>query len=218
MPVLLVSLLCFTPTADQERTLTELIPRISKAVVFIDGGSGVVISPDGLVLTCNHVVGGRSARWIVYLSGGKEYPARVVGRQFESDLAVLKLENAHELPFLPLAAPGSVSVGETVLALGNPFLLGSDSPRFLPLPPQFLPSVSCGIVSGTHRFGRLFGDAIEVDTPLNPGNSGGPLVNLKGEIVGIGGRIASRFGLKANTGAGYGSSCDLIARFLPSTL
>lgn len=217
MLVLSLILTGFAASPERERRLVDLMPRVSRAVVFVDGGSGVLISPDGLVLTCNHVVLGHN-EWPVYLAGGREFTGRVLGRQPDSDLAVLRLDAARNLPWLPIAPAGSVRVGETVVAMGNPFLLGTDNARFLPVPPEFEPSVSCGVISGVHRFGRLYADAFECDTPLNPGNSGGPLVNLRGEIVGIGGRIASRFGLKANTGVGYGTSCDLIRRILPTII
>ncbi len=204
-------------STDMEAELMKIIPQAKKAVVFIGGGSGVVISPDGLVLTCSHVVGNLK-RWEVYLAGGKTFQGKVLGRHLEADLAVIRLDNAGSLPFLPIAVPGNVRVGETVLALGNPFLIGSQNPYFLPLPPEFNPSVSCGIISMVHRFNRLFSDFIECDVPINPGNSGGPIINTRGEIVGIASRIASRFGIRTSTGVGYAPACGLIRKVLPALI
>jgi len=215
----IIAVLCLFPLGiEEQKQVVALYPKVKNAVAFIDGGSGVVISPDGLLLTCNHVVAARLPTWRLYLSGGKRYEAEVLGRQVENDIALLKIRGEGPFPYLPIAARGTVHVGDIVLALGNPFLLGSDTPRFLPVPPEFEPSMTCGIVSGLGRSGRLTGDIIECDAALNPGNSGGPIVNLQGEIVALAGRIANRFGVRANSGAGYGPSCEVIHRFLPALL
>lgn len=201
-------------TPDVEQELMTVIPAARQAIVFIGGGSGVVISPDGLVLTCNHVVGSLP-KWIVHLTGGQEYTATVLGRHPEADLAVMKIADAEGLPFLPIAVPETVHLGDTVLALGNPFMVGTGHGAFLPMPPEFMPSVSCGVITSLHRFNRLFSDYLECDASMNPGNSGGPLINTAGEIVGISSRISSRFSLRANTGVGFAPSCGLIRKLLP---
>ena len=214
MMTLVLALSLAAGPAAAEDLLVERIAGASRAFVFIEGGSGVLISPDGLVLTCEHVIN-RAPSWEVFLTDGRRFRGTVLGRHFQADLAVLRLENARGLPYLPVAEPAACRVGEPLIAIGNPFLLGTVNPRFLPGPVPFTPSVSRGIVSGMHRFGPMFADAIECDTALNPGNSGGPLINVRGEIMGIGSRIASRFGLGANTGVGYGASAGLIRRLLP---
>lgn len=216
MAAVLVCILCASaPAPELESRLSEAIAAAVKAYVFIDGGSGVVVSPDGLVLTCDHVVKSRET-WEVFATDGTRRVGRVLGRHVAGDLALLRLEDARGLPYLPVAEPAACRVGETVFAIGNPFLLGMQNPRLLPAAPSFAPSVSCGIISGVGRFSPVHLDAIEVDAALNPGNSGGPIVNLRGEIVGISSRIASRFGLSANTGAGYGAGAELIRRLLPA--
>lgn len=142
-------------------------------------GSGVVISADGHVLTCGHVV--RNARQIeVVMHDGAIHPATVVGVDEASDLAVLKIK-ADKRRFTPIE-PGdsdAIRVGEFVVAIGSPFSLAS--------------SVSLGIVSQKGRsLGLLpYEDFIQTDAPINPGNSGGPLVDLRGRMVGINGAIAT---------------------------
>ncbi len=215
LAVLLCALCASAPAPELEARLGAAIPAAMKAFVFIDGGSGVIVSPDGLVLTCDHVVKLRD-EWEVFTTDGARRTGRVLGRHVAGDLAVLGLEDARGLPYLPVAEPDACRVGETVFAIGNPFLLGMQNPRLLPAAPSFVPSVSCGMISGVRRFGPVHLDAIEVDAPLNPGNSGGPIVNLRGEIVGIGSRIASRFGLSASTGVGYGAGAALIRKLLPA--
>ncbi len=137
-------------------------------------GSGVILHPDGYVVTNYHVVR-RGARIRVHLRDGRELLAKVVGTDPDSDLAVLKVPAGKGLPFLALAKDGDVMLGETVLAIGNPFGLSH--------------TVSTGIVSAVGRNieadGRTFFDFIQTDASINPGNSGGPLINLDGEVVGI---------------------------------
>ncbi len=215
LATLLLTLCASVADPELEARLYAVIPAASKAYVFIDGGSGVIVSPDGLVLTCDHVVN-RSPEWEVVTTRGERFNGRVLGRHQAADLAVLQLEGAHGLPYLPIAEPDACRVGEAVLAIGNPFLIGLQNPRFLPVPASFVPSVSCGMISGVHRFGPAHLDALEIDAPLNPGNSGGPIINLRGEVVGIGSRIATRFGLSASTGAGYGAGAGLIRKILPA--
>jgi serine protease Do len=150
-------------------------------------GSGVIISSDGLILTNNHViqVNNRvSEQLIVKLSGGRELPATVVGRDPSTDLAVIRID-ASDLPAVTLADSDALEVGDWVVAIGSPFGLSN--------------SVTAGIVSAKGRplngmgEGRIE-DFIQTDAAINPGNSGGPLLNLNGEIVGINTAIASRTG------------------------
>ena len=143
-------------------------------------GSGFVISPDGFILTNNHVIA--AAREIlVKMSDRRQFPARVVGRDPHSDLALLKV-NADSLPTL---TPGDVSrlkVGEWVVAIGSPF--------------GFEHSVTKGIVSAKQRSlsSEQYVPFIQTDVPINPGNSGGPLFNLRGEVVGINSQIFTKSG------------------------
>ena len=135
-------------------------------------GSGIILSPDGYVLTNQHVIE-QAGEIEVQLMDDRKFPAKVVGRDARTDLALLKVE-ASGLPVLPLGDSDKLEVGELVLAIGNPFGLEY--------------SVSLGIVS---RKGRALGGAgafdeyIQTDASVNPGNSGGPLLNMRGEVIGI---------------------------------
>ncbi|MGQ0537042.1 MAG: trypsin-like peptidase domain-containing protein [Methanobacteriota archaeon] len=138
------------------------------------GGSGVVVSSDGIVLT-NHHVAEDADEIEVTLPTGARYDAEVIGRDPPTDLAVVRIP-ASGLATLDLNDGRDLSVGELVLAVGSPFGLAG--------------SVSMGIVSGLGRTmrsgsGHLIENVIQTDAPINPGNSGGPLVNMRGEIVGI---------------------------------
>ena len=143
-------------------------------------GSGFIVSPDGTILTNAHVVDG-ATRVTVKLTDHREFEARVVGADSKSDVAVLKID-AHGLPAVRLGDPSALQVGEWVVAIGSPF--------------GFENSVTAGIVSAKGR--NLPDDAyvpfIQTDVAVNPGNSGGPLFNLRGEVVGINSQIYSRSG------------------------
>jgi serine protease Do len=152
-------------------------------------GSGVIISPDGYIVTNNHVVDDASDIK-VSLSDKREFTARVVGTDSKTDLAVLKIEQTG-LPALTLAADSSrVQVGDIVLAIGNPFGVGQ--------------TVTMGIVSAAGRRGlgiEDYEDFIQTDAAINPGNSGGALVNAEGRLIGISAAILSRSG--GNQGIGF---------------
>ena len=135
-------------------------------------GSGFIISPDGFIVTNNHVVGGATAIKVV-LADKKEYEAELIGTDERTDLALLKIEADDALPIAELGDSDVLRVGDWVLAIGNPFGFGH--------------TVTSGIVSAK---GRVIGagpydDFIQTDASINPGNSGGPLFNLDGEVVGI---------------------------------
>jgi Do/DeqQ family serine protease len=146
-------------------------------------GSGVVVSTDGYVLTNNHVVGDVGAQVSVVLGDKREVPAKIVGVDEWTDMAVLKIE-ARNLPVLPWGDSSKLKVAEWVLAVGNPFQLNQ--------------TVTLGIVSATGRSleGRLatYEDFIQTDAAINPGNSGGALINARGELVGINTAIYSESG------------------------
>jgi Do/DeqQ family serine protease len=149
-------------------------PRFREGYAVTSLGSGVIVSPDGYVLTNNHVVE-RGARFRVGLVDGRELAAKLVGTDPSSDLAVLKLETRERLPAVPIGRSEELLIGETVIAIGNPFGLAS--------------TVTTGVVSALHRNFRagertLF-DFIQTDASINPGNSGGPLLDIEGRLIGI---------------------------------
>jgi len=151
-------------------------------------GSGVIINPDGYILTNNHVVEGAS-QVRVSLADKREMKARIIGADPRTDIAVLKVDERN-LPVLPVTDSSKVRAGQFVLAVGNPFGLGQ--------------TVTMGIVSATGR-GNLsivdYEDFIQTDAPINPGNSGGALVDIHGALIGINTAILSRSG--GNQGIGF---------------
>jgi serine protease Do len=156
-------------------------------------GSGVIVTPDGYVLTNNHVVD-HASDVRVSLQDGTEYSAKVVGTDPKTDLAVLKL-NATGLPAIQMTDSEGVEVGDTVLAIGNPFGIGQ--------------TVTSGIVSATGRsaIGLDYEDFIQTDAAINPGNSGGALVDAEGRLIGINTAILSRSG--GNQGIGFAIPSNL---------
>jgi len=142
-------------------------------------GSGVIVSPNGYILTANHVVADADVIKVAIQGGKKEFTARVIGKDEPSDVAVLKIE-ASDLPAITLADSEQLQVGDVVLAIGNPFGVGQ--------------TVTTGIVSALGRNGLGFGryeDFIQTDAAINPGNSGGALVDAAGRLVGINTAIIS---------------------------
>ena len=135
-------------------------------------GSGFIIDPSGVVVTNNHVID-NAQQVSVTLSDGTEYPARIVGRDSKEDLAVLQVKADRPLPSVPLGHSDEARIGDWVLAIGNPFGLSG--------------TVTAGIISSRKRNVEhgLYDDFIQTDAAINHGNSGGPLFNLKGEVIGI---------------------------------
>ena len=155
-------------------------------------GSGFVLSPDGYIVTNNHVVE-EATEIQVKLADGRELAAKVVGRDPKTDVALLKVE-ATGLPVIPLGDSSALQVGEPVMAIGNPFGLEQ--------------TVTTGIVSAT---GRVIGSGpydnfIQTDASINPGNSGGPLINGRGEVIGINTAIFSQSGGSVGIGFAVPSS------------
>ncbi len=159
-------------------------------------GSGVIVSPDGYIVTNNHVVDG-AKEVTVELPDGRELRARVVGRDPQTDIAVVKVD-ARDLPAITFASSRKVEVGDRVLAIGNPFGIGE--------------TVTTGIVSATGRragIGLQYEDFIQTDAAINPGNSGGALVDVEGRLVGINTAILSRSG--GFQGVGLAVPSDLVS-------
>lgn len=168
-------------------TVVDVVDAVSPAVVHVQvrgsrggrqgqgSGSGVIVSPDGIILTNNHVIDG--AQSITLAQGdGQRFGARLIGRDPDTDLAVLRAETTERLKFARLADSKKLRAGQIAIAIGNP--LGFQS------------TVTAGIISAVGRSlraenGRLIDDVIQTDASLNPGNSGGPLVNSSGQVIGI---------------------------------
>lgn len=171
----------FPQLAPQQR------PQIERGL-----GSGVIVSADGTILTNNHVVEG-SEKITVLTSDNHSFDAKVIGTDPPSDLAVLKID-AKDLPFLTLGNSDNVRVGDIVLAIGNPLGIGQ--------------TVTAGIISAKGRRTGLsdgsFEDFLQTDAPINRGNSGGALVNLNSELIGINSQILSPGGAQGgNIGIGF---------------
>jgi serine protease Do len=168
-------------------------------------GSGVIVSPEGYILTNNHVVDGATEVQVV-LSDRREFKARVIGKDGQADIAVVKID-AGNLPAITIGDSDKVEVGDYALALGNPFGVGQ--------------SVTLGIVSATHRGMRNeiegYEDFIQTDAAINPGNSGGALVNERGELVGINTAIVAR-GSAGNQGIGFAVPVNLARNIMDQIL
>jgi serine protease Do len=146
-------------------------------------GTGMIIDPQGHILTNHHVAGG-ATKIEVLLSDGRRYPAKLVGTDSKTDLAVIHIDTQGPLPYVTFGDSDKVEVGEWVVAIGHP--RGLDQ------------TVTQGIISAKHRRGITdpsgYQDFLQTDTAINPGNSGGPLLNLKGEVIGVNAAIASESG------------------------
>ncbi len=194
-----------------EKKVQEISDKVSAAFVFFPAGSGMFISKDGFALT-NHHVAGKEKNVRVTLHDGRNKKATSICTDAVGDVALFKVEDLEgDVPYLELADSDRLEVGQYVLAVGNPFGLATPTPSKM-----VYPSVSLGIVSALHRFQQHYSDCIQTDAAVNPGNSGGPLVDLRGEMVGINGRIATRYLNRVNSGVGYAISSNQIRNFLPT--
>jgi len=169
-------------------------------------GSGVIVSAEGYIITNNHVVEGAD-EIVVTLFSKKEVEAELIGADKESDIAVLKLkEKIHNLPAAPMGNSADLAVGEWVLAIGNPFSK------------QFAHTVTAGIVSATGRSAGInfYENFIQTDAAINRGNSGGALVNLRGELIGINTAIVSGSG--GNVGIGFAIPINMAKKVMEDLL
>jgi serine protease Do len=210
-----------TPVVDPavleaQNRRADVIEQAKRSVVAVfasngrGGGSGVVISPDGLALTNFHVVK-PSGYWMKCgMADGRVYDAVLVGLDPTGDIALIQLLGRDDFPAATLGDSDTVAAGGWVYAMGNPFLLATD----------LEPTVTYGIVSGAHRYqypaGTLleYTDCIQTDAAINPGNSGGPLFDSAGRLVGINGRCSFEKRGRVSVGVGYAVSINQIKNFL----
>ncbi len=152
----------------------------------VGAGSGFIVSEDGLILTNKHVVVDKDAEYTVLTNDGKKYPAKVLALDPVQDLAVVKIESENKFPAIKLGDSFGIQIGQGAIAIGN--ALG-----------EFRNTVSVGVISGLGRtisasggqgFSETLEDVIQTDAAINLGNSGGPLINLKGEVIGVNTAIA----------------------------
>ena len=205
---------------EAEARRIEVVARVTPAVVAVckpggeASGSGVLIDADGHALTNFHVTDDVAPVHTCGLPDGELYDSVLVGHDPVGDLAMVKLlpkEPGKAFPFVPLGDSDKVRPGDWSLALGNPFGIARD----------FTPSVTFGLISGTHRYQPPAGDGIleytdclQFDTSINPGNSGGPLFDLRGELIGINGRGQFDKRGRINSGAGFAISVNQCKHFL----
>jgi Do/DeqQ family serine protease len=167
-------------------------------------GSGVIVSPDGLVVTNNHVIEGMTEIKLVF-ADRREFPAKLLLTDPKSDIAVLKVEAGEPLPYLEFANSDAIEVGDVVLAIGNPFGVGQ--------------TVTSGIVSALARTEVGVTDYqyfIQTDAAINPGNSGGALVDINGGLVGVNTAIYSRSG--GSNGIGFAVPSRLVQQVIRSAM
>ena len=175
------------------------VPQMPGAPPAMAAGTGFILNKDGYIATNNHVVAD-AGKVTVTMYDGRELPAKVVGTDPDTDLAVLKVDSDKPLPYVEFADSDKVRVGDPVIAIGNPFGLGD--------------SVTAGIVSAEHRVigaGR-FDDFMQIDAPINQGNSGGPTFDLEGKVIGINTAIHSPSG--GNVGIGFAIPANLASEVI----
>jgi len=202
------------PEARLQKRIEDCSKRISERFVFFLGGSGVFISEDGYCLT-NHHVAGTQNQTKVTLFSGKQLMAKLICTDSVGDLSLFKVQGAEgdKFAFVDLGDSDKLEVGQYVVACGNPFgitLPAEDN--------RMYPTITLGIVSALHRYQGEYFDCIQTDAAVNPGNSGGPLVTLDGKLVGINGRIATRYMNRVNSGVGYAIPSIQIKAFLPDMM
>ena len=182
--------------------------RVLATYVFVGSGSGVLVSPDGLVLTNHHVIDDLEDLTVRFANGAS-HPSKLLGTDPVGDIALLRitdLKDGTRLPFAEFAGIDAMRVGAEVVAIGNPFGLGDldDTPTF-----------TAGVLSAARIVRGDYTDAIQGDAPVNPGNSGGPLFDRAGKLLGINGQIRTVSGFRVNSGIGLAIASTQIAAFLP---
>jgi S1-C subfamily serine protease len=210
-------------TVSDEQNTIEVYKAISPGVAFVSttsyvqdmwgdteegkgNGSGSVIDTEGHILTNNHVVEG-ATKLTVSLGGDKVYPATIVGRDPDTDLAIIKIDAPAGIPVVQLGDSDKLAVGQKVLAIGNPF--GLDR------------TLTTGVISGLQRpirgtNNKPIDAAIQTDASINPGNSGGPLLDKYGRMIGINSQILSRGG--GSVGVGFAIPVNIAKRVIPQLL
>jgi serine protease Do len=174
-------------------------PNDNDGVKRIALGSGFIIDPSGYIVTNNHVVG-EAAKVQVILQDGTKYAAKIVGRDTRTDLALLKIDAGKTLPSVDWGDSNAAQIGDWVVAVGNPFGLGG--------------SVTTGIISARGRdlHEGQFDDFLQIDAPINRGNSGGPTFNLQGQVIGINTAIYSPNG--GSVGIGFAIPSDAASKVI----
>ena len=199
-----------SPVLSLERAFARIAKSVGPSVVHIQvardirgaappdnppfgegSGSGIILTKDGYILTNNHVVSGATNNIVVVLANGEELDGRVVGRDPNTDLAVIKVDPKESLSVAALGDSDTVEVGQWAIAIGSPFGLQQ--------------TVTIGIISASHRRVGILGsfgfeDFIQTDAAINPGNSGGPLVNSRGEVIGLNSLISTQTGSSSGVG------------------
>jgi serine protease Do len=199
-----------TEVVDGSDALAELPPELrgtpferqfrdrfrNRREQILGAGSGFIIDSSGLIVTNNHVVG-HAAKIVVSLTDGTELPAKVIGSDDLTDVALIKVEATHPLPAVSWGDSRQVEVGDWIMAAGNPFGLGG--------------SVTVGIVSARGRDigSGPFDDFLQLDAPINPGNSGGPTFNLEGQVIGVNTAIVSPTG--GSVGIGFAIPSEIVS-------
>ncbi|MEN9856620.1 MAG: hypothetical protein RLZZ157_1746 [Pseudomonadota bacterium] len=172
----------------------------------IASGSGFVISASGIIVTNNHVIDGADSFEVIF-SNGNRRSAKLVGRDAETDIAVLQTETGPNLPFVPWGDSDQARVGEWAIAIGSPFGLGN--------------SLSVGVISARNRdlqTGR-YDDFLQTDAAINRGNSGGPLFNTRGEVIGVNTAIVSPGGSQGGSvGIGFAAPSNMVRKIVSDIL
>ncbi len=171
-------------------------------------GSGYIISPDGYIVTNDHVAG-NAVEVIVTMTDGKQYEAEVIGSDMASDICLLKID-ANNLPYISFGRSDDLLIGEWVIALGNPFGLFDINDK---------PTVTVGVISSTgmnlgQANNRYYVNMIQTDAAINGGNSGGPLVNSLGELIGMNTLIFTADGSRGNVGVGFAIPVEKIQKIV----
>ena len=179
-------------------------PRYKKEYVETSLGSGLIISKHGYVVTNQHVIRSMSDIKVI-LADKREFQARVIGADPETDIAVLKIKSETELPFVELGRSDDLMIGETAIAIGNPYGLSH--------------TVTKGVISAVGRTvkneteGRTYTNFIQTDASINPGNSGGPLLNIDGDVIGINAAIYEKA-----QGIGFAIPVDIVKRIVENLI